>query len=138
MGEKIVPCIIGDYKSREEMLRDMVRDNIMKGQLDPLKFTQLYDKIAVKYGKETTRELFAFMEDNELKRLYKEIKKMDRQQIENFLAKVYVQGYEDGTEDAEVTDFKIKLMQVLERTKGVGAKTTEKILQTVKEMEGEK
>ena len=69
---------------------------------------------------------------------YKEIKKMDRQQIENFLAKVYVQGYEDGTEDAEVTDFKIKLMQVLERTKGVGAKTTEKILQTVKEMEGEK
>lgn len=64
---------------------------------------------------------------------YKEIKKMDREEMEAFLAKIYLQGYEDGTEDAEVTDFKIKLMQVLERTKGVGPKTTEKILQTLKE-----
>lgn len=58
--------------------------------------------------------------------------------MEAFLVKIYLQGYEDGTEDAEVTDFKIKLMQVLEKTKGVGAKTTEKILQTVKEMGEEK
>lgn len=64
---------------------------------------------------------------------YKEIKKMDRQQIENFLAKVYVQGYEDGTKDSEMADFKIKLVQLLEKTKGVGPKTTEKILQTLKE-----
>ena len=69
---------------------------------------------------------------------YKAVKKMDREEMEAFLAKIYLQGYEDGTEDAEVTDFKIKLMQVLERTKGVGPKTTEKILQTVKEMEEEK
>lgn len=67
------------------------------------------------------------------RKLYKEIKKMDRQQIENFLAKVYVQGYEDGKEAAEMADFKIKLVQLLEKTKGVGPKITEKILQTLKE-----
>lgn len=67
---------------------------------------------------------------------YKAVKKMDRQEMETFIAKIYLQGYEDGAEDAEVTDFKIKLMQVLERTKGVGPKTTEKILQTLKEMQG--
>lgn len=64
---------------------------------------------------------------------YKEIKKMDRQQMEDFLAKVYVQGYEDGKEAAEMADFKIKLVQLLEKTKGVGPKITEKILQTLKE-----
>lgn len=51
---------------------------------------------------------------------YKAVKKMDREEMEAFLTKIYLQGYQDGTEDAEVTDFKIKLMQVLERTKGVG------------------
>ena len=64
---------------------------------------------------------------------YKEIKKMDKQQMGNFLAKVYVQGYEDGKEEAEMADFKIKLVQLLKKTKGVGPKTTEKILQTLKE-----
>ena len=60
---------------------------------------------------------------------------MDRQQIENFLAKIYSQGYEDGKEAAEIVDFKIKLVQLLEKTKGVGPKTIEKILQTLKEGE---
>lgn len=68
---------------------------------------------------------------------YKEIKHYDRQQMENFLAKIYVRGYEDGTKDSEMADFKIKLVQLLEKTKGVGPKTTEKILQTLKE-EGDK
>lgn len=53
--------------------------------------------------------------------------------MENFLAKVYVQGYEDGKEEAEMADFKIKLVQLLKKTKGVGPKTTEKILQTLKD-----
>lgn len=64
---------------------------------------------------------------------YKAVKKMDRQEMENFLAKVYVQGYEDGKEAAEMADFKIKLVQLLKKTKGVGPKTTEKILQTLRE-----
>jgi len=65
---------------------------------------------------------------------YKEIKKMDREQIENFLAKIYSQGYEDGKEAAEMADFKIKLVQLLEKTKGVGPKTFDRIMETVKEM----
>ena len=59
---------------------------------------------------------------------------MDREQIENFLAKIYSQGYEDGKEAAEMADFKIKLVQLLEKTKGVGPKTFDRIMETVKEM----
>ena len=68
---------------------------------------------------------------------YKKIKKMDRQQIENFLAKIYSQGYEDGIRDAETVDFKTKLVQVLEQTKGIGQKTIQNVLNTLKDMEGE-
>jgi ribulose bisphosphate carboxylase small subunit len=65
---------------------------------------------------------------------YKEIKKMDRQEMETFLAKIYHQGYQDGIEDENRADFRIQLVKVLENTKGVGAKTFDRIMKTVKEM----
>jgi ParB-like chromosome segregation protein Spo0J len=73
--EDEVECVLGNYKNRDEMLKDMVRDNVVRGEIDPVKFTQLYDKISAKYGKDVTREMFSFIEEAELKRLYKEIKK---------------------------------------------------------------
>lgn len=76
------------------------------------------------------------MEKNLINRkMYKEIKKYDRQEMERFLANIYKQGFEDGAEAGDNADFKIKLVQVLQNTKGVGEKTIEKVLGTVKEME---
>lgn len=69
-----IECVVGQYKTREEMLKDMVQDNIVKGKLDPLKFTKLYETISQKYGKDVTREMFGFLEESEMKRLYKEMK----------------------------------------------------------------
>ncbi len=75
------------------------------------------------------------LKENLLNReIYKKIKRMDRQQIESFLAKVYVQGYEDGKEAAEAADFKIQLVEILNKTKGVGPKTFDNIMNTAKEM----
>jgi len=72
--EDEIECVVGEYENRDQMLRDMVRDNIVRGKLDPIKFTQLYEKISRKYGKELTREMFSFLEEEELNRLYKEIR----------------------------------------------------------------
>lgn len=75
------------------------------------------------------------MEKNLINRkMYKEIKKYDRQEMERFLANIYKQGFDDGAEAGNNADFKIKLVQVLQNTKGVGEKTIEKVLATVKEM----
>lgn len=68
------------------------------------------------------------------RKLYKKIKKMDRQEMEAFLAKIYHQGFQDGAEAGGDADFKIQLVKVLESTKGVGPKTFDKIMETVKEM----
>lgn len=70
------------------------------------------------------------------RKVYKTVKKMDRQEMESFLSGIYSQGFKDGAESAEGADFKIKLVQVLKRTKGVGDKTINKILGALKEMEG--
>ena len=65
---------------------------------------------------------------------YKAVKKMDRQEMETFIARIYHQGYQDGIEDGNKADFKIQLVKVLENTKGVGPKTFDRIMETVKEM----
>mgnify|MGYP001184927156 CR=1 FL=1 len=65
---------------------------------------------------------------------YKEIKKMDRQEMEAFLARIYHQGFQDGAEAGDNADFKIKLVEVLKNTKGIGPKLFERIMGTVKEM----
>lgn len=54
--------------------------------------------------------------------------------MEAFLAKIYHQGFQDGAEAGDNADFKIQLVKVLESTKGVGPKTFDKIMETVKEM----
>lgn len=68
------------------------------------------------------------------RRQYKEIKKMDRQEMEAFLVKIYHQGFQDGAEAGDNADFKIKLVEVLENTKGIGPKLFDRVMETVKEM----
>lgn len=73
------------------------------------------------------------------RKLYKEIKKMDRQEMEEKFQETYSigfqQGFREGAKVAEQIDFKIELVQLLEGIKGVGEKTKEKILQAYKERE---
>ena len=55
--------------------------------------------------------------------------------MEIFLTNIYKDGFQDGVNAGDNADFKIKLVQVLQNTKGVGEKTIEKVLDTLKEME---
>lgn len=48
---------------------------------------------------------------------------------------IYMKGYRDGRKVVSDVDIKIKMVQVLKNTKGVGMKTIEKVLETLKEME---
>lgn len=75
LGEKEIDCVIGEYPTRDDMLADMVRDNVVKGELDPVKFTKMYEQISDKYGKDMTRKMFEFLEEDELNRLIVEVKK---------------------------------------------------------------
>lgn len=71
------------------------------------------------------------------RKLYKEIKKMDRQEMEEKFQETYClgfqQGFREGTKTGQQVDFKIELVQLLEGIKGIGEKTKEKILQAYKE-----
>lgn len=74
---------------------------------------------------------------------YKSIKKYDHAQMENFLTRVYVEGFKDGTEadkgidTQEATAKEQELMYQaietgLDATKGVGEKLKQRILENIR------
>lgn len=69
------------------------------------------------------------------RKTYKAVKKMDRQEMEDFLKNIYRTGFKEGSEVGDNTDFKIKLSKILENTKGVGVTIYKRVMETVKEME---
>lgn len=81
------------------------------------------------------------MGENQLlnRKVYKDIKKFDRQQMENFFRETYEEGFHKGfragADAGKKAVFKIQLVQLLEgmRGNGIGPKTVEKILQAYKE-----
>lgn len=66
---------------------------------------------------------------------YKAIKKYDRQEMEQFVGGIYKNGFQDGVEAGDNADFKIRLMEVLQKTKGIGPSLTLRIMETAKEEE---
>lgn len=67
---------------------------------------------------------------------YKDVKRYDKEQMEKYVRSIYSTGFQDGVAAGAKADFKIKLVQVLKHTKGVGDKTIKKALVALKEMEG--
>lgn len=62
--------------------------------------------------------------------LYKKIKKFDHKEMDEFLTKVYMEGWNNALKEVEHIGEspKEKLEKVLERTKGVGPKLKSAIL----------
>lgn len=69
------------------------------------------------------------------RKTYKEIKKYDRREMEEFLGDIYSSGFKDGANSGSKADTKIEVVQFLEglEIKGIGEKTKEKIIKEYKE-----
>lgn len=69
------------------------------------------------------------------RKVYKDIKKYDRQQMESFTRSIYetgfTDGYKEGAKTSQEIDLKTKIVQVMQRTKGVGDKTIAKVIETI-------
>lgn len=68
------------------------------------------------------------------RKMYKDIKKYDRDKMEKFWESVYSQGFNDGVAAGDNADFRIKLSEVLIKAPGIGPKRYDDIMQMAKEM----
>ncbi len=79
---------------------------------------------------------FAQNQKNILRReQYLRVKKMDRQQMEEFCRNLYMNGYEDGRESVPGIDIK-QIEEAIAGTKGIGESRLRSIMQSIEEKFG--
>ena len=66
------------------------------------------------------------------RKLYKNIKKYDREQMESYLVNLYMEGYEDGKNDVPGVDISV-IKEIAMNVKGVGEKRAEEIVGKIEE-----
>ena len=66
------------------------------------------------------------------RKLYKNINKYDREQMESYLVNLYMEGYEDGRNDVPGVDISV-IKEIVMNVKGVGEKRAEEIVQKIEE-----
>lgn len=64
----------------------------------------------------------------------RKVYKFTWQEIDKLKQDSYRKGFKDGSKAGQDADFKILLLQVLDRTKGVGRVLGDRVLKTYKEM----
>ena len=67
------------------------------------------------------------------RKVYKDLKKKDHQQMNDFLTALYKEGFKDGLESASI-DYEA-LKEVLLSIKGIGPLKAEAVINKIKEME---
>lgn len=70
-----VPCIVLDLKSEEMIKIANVRMNMLKGKINPVRFTRLFNDLARKYGPDALRRMMALTEDSAFRTLYRDVRK---------------------------------------------------------------
>lgn len=74
VGMEEVPCIIQEDFDEDMTKFQLVRMNVLRGELDPEKFTNLFNDLAEKYGSEMTRDMMAMVDQKAFDKLYIDVR----------------------------------------------------------------
>ena len=75
LGETTGPCIVlGDEKTwdADRQAVNLVKRNVLHGELNPVKFSQLFRRLEQSYGREMTKQMMAFTKDDAFQRVFLE------------------------------------------------------------------
>jgi len=68
-----VPCVIGEYETRDHAVLDAFSDNLIRGNIDPETFTKHYEQFKEKYGQERVLKMMHMQEEDELKGVIRQV-----------------------------------------------------------------
>lgn len=74
LGYETIPAVVMDGQDEDWQKFQTVRMNVLKGALDPVKFTKLFDEMAAKHGQDVTKEMMAFMDEKAFNAVYLNVK----------------------------------------------------------------
>ena len=74
LGYETIDAIIQDFDEDVQKFQTM-RFNLLKGKIDPVKFTKLFKELAGKYGEDMTKQMMMFVDEKAFEQAYLDIKK---------------------------------------------------------------
>jgi ParB-like chromosome segregation protein Spo0J len=72
LGMETVPCIVQAEWDEDMRQVNMVRMNALRGRIDPVRFTRLFQRLEEKYGREVLRQRMGLTSDAAFKKVYRE------------------------------------------------------------------
>jgi hypothetical protein len=72
VGLSQVPAYIDDVSEEDRQQIESIRDNVVRGTVDPARFTRIYGKLAHKYGPDALRRMMGLTEEAAFRRLYRD------------------------------------------------------------------
>lgn len=75
IGLKQVPCVVKQGWDDDKRKIELVKRNILRGSLNPEKFTKLYNDIAKRYDKELLKKLMGFTKSDAFDKVYMAVEK---------------------------------------------------------------
>jgi hypothetical protein len=77
LGMERVPCWVLDPAKFDEDRQgwNLVKMNVLRGQLNPSKFTALYERMVKTYGAEVLQSLMGFTSEDAFKKMYQDVRK---------------------------------------------------------------
>ena len=75
LGFNEVPVIIAKDFDDDMARFQTVRRSVLRGKLDPVKFTKLFNDMADKYGEELTKQMMQFVDEKAFGQLYIDVRK---------------------------------------------------------------
>lgn len=69
-----IPCVVKNEFDEDMQKFQNMRFNVIKGKLDPLKFTSMYNQLSAKYGAEATKAMMAFTDNAAFDAVYQQTK----------------------------------------------------------------
>lgn len=73
LGMTMIPGIEFPEFDADRRNAQMVRWNILKGKLDPVKFARLFDRLSATYGADLTKDMMAFSDQAAFDAVYKQV-----------------------------------------------------------------
>lgn len=112
LGFEEVPCTIvtdPDFDDDQEQFQ-VVRMNVIRGKISPEKFMKMYEKLSVKYADAVMSEAFGFAEEDEFRKLIKQVSKTLPEEIQK--------DFENAAKELKTIDDLSKLLNHLFTTYG--------------------
>jgi ParB/RepB/Spo0J family partition protein len=74
IGYEELPCIVQNDFDEDQAKFQLVRMNVLRGELDPQRFTDLFNEMAEKYGEELTKDMMAMVDQKAFEKLYIDVR----------------------------------------------------------------